>query len=86
MKIQIDTAVDSKADIQKVIKLLAGIAGAQHAYEDHTPELPSQSVVQPEVSSFMNMFDAPVPKQEPLFTAPTPRHEEDAIIPQVEFY
>ena len=76
MKIQIDTATDSKEDIQKVIKLLAGIAGAQHAYAEHTPELPTQTTIQPDMGSFMNLFENPKPAQA----------EPDPIIPQVEFY
>jgi len=86
MRITIDTKTDSKDEIRKAIKMLMGLVGAHDIYTNEQPQekpLPAPSMFDSPntaMGNLMNMFDnAPS-------TPAESKKEDDADIPQVEFY
>lgn len=89
MKLSIDTSMDSKDDLKKVIQLLKMIVGD----DVHTTNLAESPLPSTDVSGLMSLFDQtpaqpqPAPNT-PALGAPTPREEltDPTSLPQIEFY
>ena len=87
MKLSIDTSMDSKDDLKKVIQLLKMIVGD----DVHTTNLSESPLPSTDVSSLMSLFDqtpAPASASQPALGAPAPREEltDPSSLPQIEFY
>jgi len=82
MKLSIDTSLDSKDDLKKVIQLLQMIVGD----EIKTMNLADSLLPSTDVSGLMSLFDnTPATTQ-----SAAPAHAEDltdpSALPQIEFY
>jgi len=99
MKLTIDTSQDSHTDIRKAIKLLQSVVGegpvytnspSRNIFDDPSPGLvpssePGPVAEQDTGNAFASIFDSPASASESEENTKL-KEEEDADIPEIQFY